>query len=640
MKKKTGKTNSGGIPPKEELFDQLLEKSPIYIFFKDTEIRPIHLSRNYENMLGRPLAEILGKKMDELFPADLAGSMISDDKQVLNEGIPVFREEHLNGRYYQTTKFPIIKKKNSSYLAGFTVDVTERRIAEEALKESEARYKVYSGLTTDYFCRLGVAPDGRLSLEYVSENFFKITGRRIEEAIDLESWKKIFHPDDFDKVQIFLSSLLQKPLKAEMHCRSYLHDGSLRWISITAQSESDSRTGRICSILAAVKDITEKRKMEEEFLKVQKLESLGFLAGGIAHDFNNLLGGIYGHINLALLNLEDNYTRSHLEASLKTMDRARNLTRQLLTFAKGGAPVVEKQNLLPFLQESIEFALSGSAVICRFDFKEPLPACAFDRNQISQVIENLVINAQQAMPSGGNIEVTADSIQLKQGEHPILAAGYYVMISIRDYGTGIDPDVLPHIFDPFFSTKAMGYGLGLATSHSIVSRHGGCIEVDSVPGQGSVFSFYLPAEREPVNSREEKKRTSTGGQGTILIVDDEKAILDTMGGLLIHLGFDVLPFLNTIQALAYLQEAFSSGRTLSACFFDLTIPGDPGGLGIIEEVRRLFPQLRVFVMSGYADDQVMADPRKFKFTGSLRKPFNLHEITALLEKYSEHESVS
>lgn len=234
-KKKTLQKNR--LPSTDELFDQLLENSPIYIFFKDSEIRPIRLSRNYEKMLGKPLAEILGKTMDELFPSDLAKSMIADDKKVLDEGIPVNCEESLNNRHYQTTKFPIIKKDGSSYLAGFTMDVTERKIAEEALKESESRYKMYSSLTTDYLCRLEVGPDGRISLDYVSDNFFEITGRSVEEAADLESWTAIFHPNDLEKVLDFLRKLVQKPGKGELQCRSYLHDGRLRWINITAQSE-------------------------------------------------------------------------------------------------------------------------------------------------------------------------------------------------------------------------------------------------------------------------------------------------------------------------------------------------------------------------------------------------------------------
>lgn len=370
-------------------------------------------------------------------------------------------------------------------------------------------------------------------------------------------------------------------------------------------------------------------------MKVQKLESLGFLAGGIAHDFNNLLAGIYGHINLALLNLGEANAEHHLKACLKTMERARNLTRQLLTFAKGGTPLLETQQLVPFLEETIKFALSGSDISCEYNLADSLPVCAFDRNQLSQVIDNLIINAQQAMPSGGKIEVFARVVRLQQGEHPTLPGGEYVLVSIKDYGTGIKKDDLSHIFDPFFTTKFMGHGLGLATSYSIIKRHGGCIEVDSEPGKGSIFSFYLPASQEAVRAEEEKIAKVAGGQGTILIMDDEDVILESMSSLLNHLGYQVVAKKNSTEVMAYINELVKSNNELSACFLDLTIPGDPGGKGVIGEIRRLCPDLKVFVMSGYADDQVMSNPDSFQFTASLRKPFTLAEIASLLEKHPE-----
>lgn len=251
--------------------------------------------------------------------------------------------------------------------------------------------------------------------------------------------------------------------------------------------------GNMNSLLAIGIDATERAKNEELLRNKQKLESLGILAGGIAHNFNNLFGGIFGYIDIAAEITKEEKTALYLEKTRSSIDRALALTRQLLTFAKGGGPLQEILPLFPFVQETAKLALSGSNVTCSCIVPDDLWSCNFDKNQIGQVINNLVINAQQSMPDGGTIEIVARNFILTENKHPVLTEGNYVKLTVKDTGIGIPSEIITKIFDPFFTTKPKANGLGLSTCYSIINRHGGCIDVESEPGQGSTFTIYLPA---------------------------------------------------------------------------------------------------------------------------------------------------
>jgi two-component system cell cycle sensor histidine kinase/response regulator CckA len=262
---------------------------------------------------------------------------------------------------------------------------------------------------------------------------------------------------------------------------------------ILADSGSPIRDecGNVFGVVLVFRDVTEKQKMLDTLQQTQKLDSLGVLAGGIAHDFNNLLGGIFGYIDLARMNRNlDTTVLEYLDNAMSVLSRAKNLTQQLLTFSKGGAPVRKSGSVGKVVKTCSLFALSGSNVTCRFVIDEDLPSCEFDENQLCQVIDNIVLNAQQSMPMGGSIEVTVRSLRMRTGQHLILHEGEYVKIAVQDKGIGIPKEIMPRIFDPFFTTKSKGHGLGLATSYSIMRKHDGCIDVESEPGQGSTFTIY------------------------------------------------------------------------------------------------------------------------------------------------------
>ena len=388
-----------------------------------------------------------------------------------------------------------------------------------------------------------------------------------------------------------------------------------------------------CGIVAVALDITERRNAEEALRNMQKLESLGLLAGGIAHDFNNLMGGIFGYIDMASEETKESNVTSHLSKAMNTIDRARALTRQLLTFAKGGGPVQQIGNLFPFVQETATFALSGANVSCHFEVPQDLWACNFDKNQIGQVIDNLIINAQQAMPVGGTIELSARNITLAEKEHPILSKGNYIKISVKDCGIGIPKELIAKIFDPFFTTKATGHGLGLATCYSIVKKHEGCIDVESEPGKGSTFKVYLPASTESVSAAIKNTAKTHKGSGTFLVMDDEEVMRDTIGDMLKFLGYSVVSKENGKDAIEFFTTETKANRKIAGMIFDLTVSGGMGGKAAIEEIRKTNTDIPAFVASGYADDPIMKKPAEHGFTASICKPFMKSELSEMLNKY-------
>jgi CheY-like chemotaxis protein len=325
---------------------------------------------------------------------------------------------------------------------------------------------------------------------------------------------------------------------------------------------------------------------------------------------------------------------SYLEKSIATIMRARNLTNQLLTFARGGAPVRKTESIVPVIIETVEFALSGSNVSINFDIQENLHNCNFDSSQISQVFDNVAINAKQAMPNGGTLTVKGENITLEDSGHGALKNGDYIKITFTDTGRGIPREVIQKIFDPFFTTKRGGSGLGLTTSYSIINRHGGTIEIESSANEGSSFIIYLPSSHYEEEQNDAQEPVALNATGRILIVDDELVIRDSLGALLEMMGYETVSADDGFQALKILKEVQDGKREpLKAVILDLTIPGGMGGIDTIEVIRKSYPHLPVFVSSGYAENPVMAEPQKYGFTASISKPFTFEELASILKEY-------
>lgn len=394
-----------------------------------------------------------------------------------------------------------------------------------------------------------------------------------------------------------------------------------------------TENGQTTGLIMIGQDMTHRRLYEERLQVSQKLESLGLLAGGIAHDFNNLMGGIFGYIDIAKEILGDQEISKYLAKALNTMERARNLTHQLLTFSKGGSPKQAIGPLFPFVQETVHFILTGADISCSFEHASDLWLCNFDTNQIGQVIDNLFINAKQAMPNGGNIRIRAENFENIGLQKPFLAPGKFAILSVHDSGSGISQNQIAKIFDPFFTTKDKGHGLGLATSYSIVKRHGGLIEVDSEVNKGSVFRVYLPAAHSAVVNEPELILTLHHGQGSILVMDDEIVMRETICDMLQLLGYESFAIENGEQVLDYLQASHTKNQPIVAMIIDLTIPGGMGGKAVVAEIRKRNLEIPIFVSSGYSADPVMVSPQEYGFTASLCKPFRKVDLGEILEKY-------
>ncbi|EKD81689.1 MAG: multi-sensor hybrid histidine kinase, partial [uncultured bacterium] len=389
-------------------------------------------------------------------------------------------------------------------------------------------------------------------------------------------------------------------------------------------------------VVLVFRDMTEKQKLLDALQRTDKLEAIGVLAGGIAHDFNNLLSGIFGFIELARMTKDAKKITTYLDQAMIVFERAKNLTRQLLAFARGGAPLRKAGDLGPVIRESAMFALSGSAITCEFNIPENLWAADFDKGQIEQAIDNLVINAQQAMPIGGKIVIDAQNVTLSDSEHPLLKAGNYIKVSITDTGIGMPADILQRIFDPFFTTKQKGNGLGLTTCYAIIQKHGGMIDVESVMGKGSTFHLFIPASNNAPENKIKKKPVTRKSYGRILIMDDEEFVRKIVNVMLQSMGYSVVEAKDGAEALKLLTD--TAGATIDAAIFDLTIPGGMGGKDAIVEVRKQFPDLPVIVSSGYSADPVMAEPQKYGFTDSLGKPYHKDELLAMLNRHAKKQS--
>jgi PAS domain S-box-containing protein len=399
-----------------------------------------------------------------------------------------------------------------------------------------------------------------------------------------------------------------------------------------------NKDGSIIGYQGIIRDITDRKKMEKELLKTEKLESISILAGGIAHDYNNILTAIIGNISLAKLYIDpkDQIYDKLLEAE-KASIRAKDLTYKLLTFSKGGDPIKKIVSITNLLEQSSNFAPIDPKIVCKLSIPEDLWLVNIDESQISQVINNIIINADQAMPSGGTIFITAENTVIEDNSISPLNSGKYIKITIKDEGIGIPEDHLLKIFDPYYTTKQKGRGLGLAAAYSIVKTHNGHILVDSNIGEGTIFYIFLPAA-EIVNPKElltfakTKKMT-----GRILIMDDEEAIREITEGMLKFMGFTVTKTKDGQETIDIYRTAVQSGEGFDLVITDLTIPGGMGGVETIKKLLEIDPEVRAIVSSGYSNDKIMSNYKDYGFKAVICKPYKIQDLNEALIKVFKEE---
>jgi len=377
-------------------------------------------------------------------------------------------------------------------------------------------------------------------------------------------------------------------------------------------------------------EIEQRKQAEEELLRARKLESLGVLAGGIAHDFNNFLTVVLGNTELAKMQMEPGHpVREVLDQIATACQRAAFLSSQLLTFAKGGAPIRRVASVARLVLDAVNLIRAGSAFGIDVHLAGDLWCAEIDENQIGHVLHSILLNARQAMPEGGIIKLSAENILL-DGPAPA-AAGPCVRISVRDYGCGIPPEILPRIFDPYFTTKPGGSGLGLATAYSIVSKHGGQISVASKSGEGSVFTIDLPASPE-ISAYPIPETIALGrGSGRLLVMDDEEMLRKLMERVLTELGYEVQCARDGAEAIALCEAGRAAGRHFDAILLDLTVSGGMGGLPTAARLREL-TSAKLIVSSGYSDAAVMADFQHYGFDARIPKPWTPAQLSEVFRK--------
>jgi len=525
--------------------------------------------------------------------------------------------------------------KNARLYETVQQELIERRQAEEALRESEERYRTVADFTYDW--EFWIGPDGHYI--YVSPSCEWITGYSPEEFInDPGLFEKIIHADDHLAV---VSHIHQEQTREEVFSidfRIITRSGEERWISHKCQPVYDT-DGNYLGRRASNRDISKRKKMQEELLKVKKLESLGVLAGGIAHDFNNLLASVVGNISLAIMEMKPgSKTFETLVKAEKIAIQTKDLTARLITFSKGGGPIKETVSIGNLVKDPIGSSLSIPDINYEFSIPDNISPVEVDENQMKNVIHNIVINAAEAMSGQGTIKVYCENVDIGEKDGLALKHGKYVKISIKDQGPGIPEENLTKIFDPYFSTKSIGsdkgQGLGLAVCHSIVKKHDGLITVESESGIGITFVIYLPTPEKEIKELKldgvQVQSTIINRQSSIqrvLVMDDEDMVREVTDAMLSNFGYEVEVAVEGSEAIEMYKKTKESGQTYDLVILDLTNKIGMGGKEAIKKILEIDPDVKGIVSTGYSYDPIVTRFREYGFCGALTKPFSMDELS-------------
>lgn len=520
-----------------------------------------------------------------------------------------------------------------------TADLTESFKTREELEVTTDKYRELSRNVPVAIYRSTMKPGGRLLS--ANPEMFNMFGIADVEELGNLSVKDLYV--DVKRRRELIRKIRRDEVAENFEAELKKMDGTAFLASISAKGIVGS-SGTIEYIEGIIRDITDQRKMEEDQHKIENLESIGNLAGGIAHDFNNLLMSIQGNISLVISGTDEKENRDRLLLAEAAIDDAADLTRQLLTFSKGGVPVKKKVDFKSIVPTAARFALRGSSILAEFSIDDNLDFVEVDVEQISQVIKNIVLNSVQAMPDGGIVKITCRNLEVLEDDND-LKTGSYVLTSIKDVGEGISSENLVKIFNPYFTTKPGGTGLGLSMCYSIVSRHSGTIRVFSELGKGAEFVVYLPIATGVLTEEvktEEVKDEDTGNHDPvedsmhILVMDDDPGIRDVLTGMLEILGHNVEECENGADAISLCKKQMSSGNPFDIVIMDLTIPGGMGGEEAVKYLREINPDIKAIVSSGYSNNPVISNFSDYGFSGRLVKPFKIstlkREIRSVLSR--------
>lgn len=615
------------------------EQTPLAVIEWDLGFHALDWNPGAEKTFGYTAQEALGRHASELIVPESARRHVNEIWQsllVANRHGQRSTNENCtkDGRiivcdWYNT---PVMDRDGKVIsVITLAMDVTEQRHVADALEEEKELLSV----TMRSIGEGVIATDTAENIVLLNRVAEYMLGCHQGDVLGqpLSRWLKLQHLKSGEMLESPVTKILRANGQVELHSQQALLVGvpTERRISFSC-SPIYGGDSRLLGSVLVFRDVTDEARTAEELLRASKLESLGILAGGIAHDFNNILTVIIGNISIAKMQLPSGSpAQNRLDEAEKASLRARDLTLQLLTFAKGGAPIKQTASITELIKDTTGFVLHGSKVQCHFDLAPDLWPVEVDEGQISQVMDNLVINAVQAMPNGGRINVASHNVTLDANSGIHLPAGRYVQVSVQDSGIGIPPDILPKIFDPYFTTKAAGTGLGLATSYSIVRNHNGLMTVQSNVGEGTLFKIYLPASDKPLRQTQIDLSPMNKCQGRVLVMDDDERIRDLLKSMIEAIGYEVETTANGNEAVNRYRDAMSAGQRFDVSIMDLTIPGGMGGKEAVKLIKELDPKARAIVSSGYSNDPIMANHRENGFAGVLSKPYKIQDLARVLE---------
>ena len=625
----------------EEMFRTLADTAEVGIFIVKNS-RYCYVNRYILGMSGYSLQEIYGMNFLKLIHPDFVDT-IKKRYQSRMKGEPLgpqleFKGVKKNGEpVWLLMSSGLIEYEGEPAVLATIVNITERKKIDQALAAEKDRLDVTLSSIGDSV----ISTDSAGIVITINKMAETLTGYSRAEAVGkpIDDICRVIYEKKGEPYDRIFGRMIEKhgiaPYKTR--CTLVSRNNTQYYVDLSV-APIRNNDGAAIGIVLIYRDITEKQKLEAELFKARKLESLGVLAGGIAHDFNNILTGVITNIFMAKLGLPaDGENHKLLIDAEKACFRASRLTKQLLTFSKGGAPVKEVCSIKELIEETVGFCLSGSNAGYRLELPDDLSAANVDKGQIDQVLNNLLINAQQAMPLGGTIVVSAENVEVSRNDKAIdqrllaLDPGAYVKVSISDEGMGIADGDLEKIFDPYFTTKARGNGLGLTTSYSIIKNHNGVIIVDSELGRGSVFSFILPAADLSMESANDQEKPQPRGNSKILVMDDDDAVRTVISRLLQGYGYKVQCTATGDETITAYKNAFGDGEAFAVVIMDLTIPGGVGGKETVKVLREFDPDVKAIVSSGYSNDPIMANFRDYGFKGVIVKPFDIEDFVRTVE---------
>ncbi len=628
------KITEKAIIESEMYYRSTIDSIPDYIHIVDKDLKIIFINKafiEWNNQLGIP-TNIIGKTVHESFPF-LSEKVFKEYEYVFKTGKTHFSEDCviLKGEVLTTLthKIPIFKNKKVIQIITVIRNISKLKHFEETL----ANKNKFMDITMHSIHDGVISTDLNTNILFMNTAAEHLTGWTLEQSSG-KPLRKIFKIVN-EKSQLICNASIDKVRNTGELCyfsnNIFLLSKNDKKIMISASGAPIMGKSNIIIGFAIVfSDITEKSRTEQEMLKASKLESIGILAGGIAHDFNNILTAIMGNISLAKMEIDsDGRIYSYLSYAEQASMHARDLTQQLLTFSKGDMPVKTLCSIQELIKESALFSLREAKSKCQFDLPNDLWSIEVDRGQISEVINNLIINADQSMLEGGIIYIKANNITITPNDHIPLNSGNYVKISIKDHGIGISKKIIHNIYDPFFTTKQNGSGLGLTVVYSIVNKHNGYISVVSEVSNGTIFYIYLPAYSKTIIKEKDTLAIVTG-KCTILLMDDNQTIRKTTYRMLKQIGYKCDCASDGNEAIDLYRNKMKTGEYYDVVLIDLTIPGGMGGKETSEILLEIDPNAKLIVSSGYTSDPIMVNYKKYGFSGFIAKPYDIKELSNVI----------